>query len=130
MIIRRPNVDKEFTHYLKYFMADQKVPALMQVSQGYQGEYGWGVYFQQGRHRCVLSGMVSGRPAEEALEDVLWTACAEWASSQPRLGECKTQKETFHFAEDCTHFFETHLDSLRDLTGDPVYQTPLRSERN
>jgi hypothetical protein len=116
------NVDKGFTRYLKYFKADQKVAALMQVSQGYQGEYGSGVYFQQGRHRPVLSGTVLGMPAEDALEDILWTACAEWASFQPRLGEPGIHKEAFYFTEDCTHFFELHLDSLHDLTGDPVYQ--------
>jgi hypothetical protein len=102
----------------------------MQISQGYQGEYGWGAFFQQGRDRCVLSGTVSGRPAEEASEDALWTACAEWASFQPRLGRCKTHKEAFYFTEECTHFFDTHLDSLQDLSGDPVYQnaSPFRKE--
>jgi hypothetical protein len=25
----------------------------MQVTKGLQGEYGWGVFFRQGRHRCT-----------------------------------------------------------------------------
>jgi hypothetical protein len=124
------NVDKGFTPYLQYFKPNQEVAALMQISQGYQGEYGWGVFFQQWRHRCVLSGTVSGRPADEALEDVLWTACAEWASFLPRLGECKTHKETFYFTEDCTHFFDIYGGHLHDLSGEPVYQeaSPFRKE--
>jgi hypothetical protein len=109
------NVDKGFTHYLKYFKNNQKVAALMPISRGYQGEYGWGIFFQQGRYTCGLSGTVSGRPAEEALEDVLWTACAEWASFQPRLGECKTHKEMFYFTEECTHFFDVYGGHLHDL---------------
>jgi hypothetical protein len=71
------NAYKGFTHSLKYFKPDRRVAALMQILQGCQGEYGWGVFFQQGRHRYVISGTVSGRPAEEALENALWTACAE-----------------------------------------------------
>jgi hypothetical protein len=124
------NVDKGFTHYLKYFRADQKVSGSMQISQGYQSEYSWAVFFQQGRHRCVLSGTVSGRPAEEALEDVLWTACAEWASFQPRLGEPKIHKETFSFTEACTHFFETYGNQLHDLSGEPMCTnaSPFRKE--
>jgi hypothetical protein len=55
----------------------EPVTADIQVEQGIQGEYGWTVYFEQGRHRCVLAGVISGRPADEALEDVMWKACAE-----------------------------------------------------
>jgi hypothetical protein len=47
------NVDKGFAHYMKYSKADQMVAASMQVSRGYQVEYGLGVYFRKtGRRRA------------------------------------------------------------------------------
>jgi hypothetical protein len=70
------NVDKGFTHCIKHFRNDREVIASIQGEQGRHGEYGWGVCFEQGRHRCILAGSVANRPAEEVWEDTLWTACA------------------------------------------------------
>jgi hypothetical protein len=50
---------------------------------------GWGVLFEQGRHRCLLAGTVSGRPEDEVVEDALWIACAEWANFEPVVGKLK-----------------------------------------
>jgi hypothetical protein len=110
------NVGKGFVHYLKYFKRDQELEALMQVAKGLQGEYGWGVLYQQGRHRCVLTGTIPGRPEEEALEDAMWTACAEWANFEPVVWQPKTHVESFLFTEDCTHFFEGNEQTLHDLS--------------
>jgi hypothetical protein len=52
----------------------------MQIEQGRFGEIGWGVLFEQGPHRCILAGTVSGRTEDEILEDALWVARAEWAN--------------------------------------------------
>jgi hypothetical protein len=46
------NADKGFGHYLKYFRADRPVTAAVRVESGKHSEYGWGVYFEQGGHRC------------------------------------------------------------------------------
>jgi hypothetical protein len=75
------NADKGFVHYLKYFRQDQPVSAAIRVEAVRQGEHVWGVYFEQGRHRMVLSGTVLGTD-EEAIwtawcRGVIWTAgCA------------------------------------------------------
>jgi hypothetical protein len=66
------NVDKGFEHYIKHFRNDLPVTAAMWVEKGHHGEFGWGVYFEQGRHRCVLAGTLANRP-----EDTLWMACVE-----------------------------------------------------
>jgi hypothetical protein len=100
------NVDKGFAHYVSHFKPEELVCAAIQVWQGLQGEYGWEVYFQQGRHRCVLTGVVSGRPAEEALEDAMWKACAEWASFQPARGAEKEHEEHAYGMYGCTHCFK------------------------
>jgi hypothetical protein len=63
------NVDKGSKHYVKYFRSELPVTAAIRVEKGYHGDYGWGVYFEQGRHRCVLAGTVVNRPEEEAWED-------------------------------------------------------------
>jgi hypothetical protein len=56
------NVDKGFEHYIKYFRNYLPVTAAMRVEKGHHGEYGWGVYFEQGRHRCVLAGTLANHP--------------------------------------------------------------------
>jgi hypothetical protein len=80
------NVDKGSQHYIKFFRDELPVTAAIRVEKGHHGDYGWGVYFEQGRHRRVLAGTVVDRPEEEVWEDTLWTACAEWASFEPVLG--------------------------------------------
>jgi hypothetical protein len=54
------NVDNGFVHCLKYFRDDLPVTAAIGVENGRHGEYGWGVYFGQGWHRCILTGTVVG----------------------------------------------------------------------
>jgi hypothetical protein len=87
------NVDKGFMHSVSHFKSTEPVTAAIQVEHGIQGEYGWAVYFEQGRHRCVITGVDSGKPAEEALEDAIWKSCAEWASFQPISGMVKEHVE-------------------------------------
>jgi hypothetical protein len=82
------NVDKGFSHYLKCFRSDQEVTASIRVEQGRHGEYGWGVHFEQGRHRCILPGTVMGTD-----EDAIWTACAELASFEPVLRQPRIHVE-------------------------------------
>jgi hypothetical protein len=65
-----------------------------------------GVYFEQGRHRCGLAGTVANRPKEEAWEDTMWKACAEWASFEPVLGQPKIHKETLFAPDEFTHMFD------------------------
>jgi hypothetical protein len=106
----------------------------MQVAKGLQGEYGWGVFFQQGRHRCVLTGTVSGRPEEEASEDAMWTACAEWANFEPIVRQPKWDSPrhtwTRSCLKDCTHFCEGNEQILHELSGAQLYQeaAPFRKE--
>jgi hypothetical protein len=45
------NVDKGFRHYIKYFRSELPVTAGIRVEKGHHGDYGWGVYFEQGRLR-------------------------------------------------------------------------------
>jgi hypothetical protein len=54
----------------------------------------------------VLTGVDSGRPAEEALEDAIWKACAEWASFQPIPGAAKEHVEQVLGMDSCTFCFE------------------------
>jgi hypothetical protein len=77
------NVDEWLVHYIQQSRNDFPVTATIRVEKGHHGEYGWGVYVEQGRHRCILAGTLVNRPEEEAWEDTLWTACAEWASFEP-----------------------------------------------
>jgi hypothetical protein len=100
------NVDQGFEHYIRHFRNDLPVTAAMRVEKGYHGEYGWGVYFEQERHRCVLAGTVANRPEEEAWEDTLWTACAEWASFEPMIGRPKIHWQTLWAPDEFTHMFE------------------------
>jgi hypothetical protein len=65
----------------------------------------WGVYFEHGRHGCVLAGTVVDRPEEEAWEDTMWTACAEWASFEPVLGRQKYHRETLWAPDEFGHIF-------------------------
>jgi hypothetical protein len=116
------NVDKGFVHYLTYFRHDrEEVAASMQIEEGHLGEVGWGVFFEQSRHRCMLAVTISGRPEEEIVEDALWVACAEWVNFEPVVGNPKVHKEKFYFPEICTHFFEQ--DELGDLSGTTSYQS-------
>jgi hypothetical protein len=100
------NVDKGFVHYIERFRNDFPVTAAIRVDKGHHGEYGWGVYFEQGRHRCILAGTLANRREEEAWEDTLWTACAEWASFEPVLGQHKIHQEILWIPDEFTHIFE------------------------
>jgi hypothetical protein len=99
------NVDKGFQHYIKYFRDELPVTAALRVEKGHHGDYGWGVYFEQGRHRCVLAGTVVDRPEEEAWEDTMWTACAEWANFEAVLGRQKFHRETLWAPDEFGHIF-------------------------
>jgi hypothetical protein len=59
------NVDRGFAHYIGHFKPDQPVEASFGIEKGVNGDYGWGVHFPQGRHRCVLAGVLSRRPESE-----------------------------------------------------------------
>jgi hypothetical protein len=96
------NVDKGFVHFIEQFRNDRAVTASRRVEKGHQGEYGWGVYFEQGRHRCILAGTLSNRPGE----DELWTASAEWANFEPVLGQLKIHQERLWTPEEFAHIFE------------------------
>jgi hypothetical protein len=60
------SVDKGFMQYIKYFRNDREVTASIRIESGRHGEYGWGVYFEQGRHRCILAGTIVGND-EDAI---------------------------------------------------------------
>jgi hypothetical protein len=100
------NVDKGFQHYVKYFRDELPVTAAVRIEKAHHGEYGWGVYFEQGRHRSVLAGTLANRSVEEAWEDTMWTACAEWASFGPVLGQSKIHREILWAPDEFTHIFE------------------------
>jgi hypothetical protein len=99
------NVDKGFRHYIKYFRSELPVTAAIRVEKGHHGDYGWGVYFEQGRHRCVLAGTLVDRPEEEIWEDAMWTACAAWATFEPILGQPKIHQETLWTPDEFGHIF-------------------------
>jgi hypothetical protein len=124
------NVDKGFVHFVKHFRNDREVTAAIQVSEGRHGEYGWGVYFEQGRHRSILAGTVANRPDEEAWEDALWIACAKWACFEPVLGQPKVHQEKLWTAADFTGVFQ-EWESLGDPSCIQAYQTasPYRKEQ-
>jgi hypothetical protein len=121
------NIDKGFAHYLKYFRLDREVRASIQIEKGHFGEVGWGVLFEQGRHRCLLARTVSGKPEDEAVEDALWIACAEWANFELVVGKPKVHQETCFFTEYFTHFSEGDP-NLRNMSGTQWYQeaSPFR----
>jgi hypothetical protein len=100
------NVDKGFVRYISSFRNDLPVTAVIRAEKGHQGEYGWGAYFEQGRHRCILAGTVANRPVDEAWDDRLWTACAEWVSFMPRLGQPKIHVERLGTPDEFAHIFE------------------------
>jgi hypothetical protein len=91
---------------IERFRNDIPVTDALKVEKGHHEQYGWGVYFEQGRHRCILAGTVSKRPKDEAWEDTLWTACAEWASFMPRLGQPKIHQENPWTPDEFKHIFE------------------------
>jgi hypothetical protein len=100
------NVDKGFEHYIKHFRKEIPVTASIRIEKGHHGEYGWGVYVGQGRHRCILAGMVANRPEEETWGDTLWTACAELASLEPILGQSLRHVERPWTPDEFKHIFE------------------------
>jgi hypothetical protein len=99
------NVDKGFQHYIRFFRDELPVTAAIRVEKGLHGYYGWGVYFELGRHRCALAGTVVDRPEEEVWEDAMWMAVAEWASFEPKLGQPKIHQETLWAPDEFTHIF-------------------------
>jgi hypothetical protein len=99
------NVDKGFRHYIKYFRSELPVTAAIRVEKGHHGDYGWRVYFEQGRHRCVLAGTLVDRPEEEIWEDTMWMACAAWATFEPILGQPKIHQETLWTPDEFGHIF-------------------------
>jgi hypothetical protein len=121
-------VDKGLTHFIRSFRNDQEVIASIQVEQGRHGEYGWGVYFEQGRHRCVLTGTVSGRPREKAEEDAIWTACAEWARFDPIPWQGKVHQENLWIPDSVTGAF-LEWDNLGDLSSTGMYQQATQSQK-
>jgi hypothetical protein len=54
----------------------------------------------------VLAGTLANRPEEEAWENTLWMACAEWASFEPRLGQSKIHREVVWIPDEFGHIFE------------------------
>jgi hypothetical protein len=82
-------------HYLKYFRNDREVMASIRIERGRHGEFGWGVHFEHGRHRCILAGTVVGSD-----EDAIWTACAEWANFEPVPGQVKIHVEKLWTPDD------------------------------
>jgi hypothetical protein len=68
-------------------------------------DYGWGVYFERGRHRCVLAGTLVDRPEDEAWEDAMWTACEAWANFEPVLGQPKIHRETLWTPDEFGYIF-------------------------
>jgi hypothetical protein len=99
------NVDEGFRHYIKYFRRELLVTAAIRVEKGHHGDYGWGVYFEQGRHRCVLAGTLVDRPEDEIWEDTMWTACAAWRMFEPILGQPKIHQETLWTPDEFGHIF-------------------------
>jgi hypothetical protein len=99
--------DKGFVHFIRHFKPLQEVAATIWVEKGWQGEHGWAAFIQQGRHRCILSGCLLGRPADEAEEDTAWEA----------LSTCdqKVHNEYLFFPEVFTYVLDTAWDYLHDL---------------
>jgi hypothetical protein len=95
------NVDRGFTHHLKYFRNDLGVTASIRIESGRHGEYGLDVHSEQGHHRCVLAGTVLGTD-----DGAMWTACAEWASFEPVLGQPKIHVEKLWTPDEFAHIFE------------------------
>jgi hypothetical protein len=96
----RPSINKStFTR--------ESPAGLLQLRQrsSHHGEYGWGVYFEQGRHRCILAGSIAEHAEEDALEDAMWTAVAEWASFEPTLGKPKIHRETLWAPDEFGNIF-------------------------
>jgi hypothetical protein len=108
------NADKGFGHHLKYFKPDRTVTAAVRVEAGQHGEYGWGVYFEQGRHRMVLAGLVLGSD-----EEAIWTACAECANFEPVPGQLKVHVEHVWTPDEFGFVFEEAYKGLEEST---VYQ--------
>jgi hypothetical protein len=100
------SADKGFVHFIEQFKKDTGVTASIRVEKGHHGEYGWGVYFEQGRNRCILAGTLANRPEGEAWEDALWTASAELANFEPVLGQNKIHREKLWTPDEFAHIFE------------------------
>jgi hypothetical protein len=114
------NMDKGFSHFVSHYRPYQPVIASFSVEQGLYGEWRWGIFFQQSRHRCIMAGVVSNRPEEEAREDALWTAAPVSASFEPIPGQPKEHPGLPYFPEESTHFFEGN--GLTDLSETELYQ--------
>jgi hypothetical protein len=56
-----------------------------------------------------LAGTVADRPEDEALNDVIWTACAEWANFQPVLGQSKIHQEKLWTPDEFAHVFQEDI---------------------
>jgi hypothetical protein len=97
-----------------HFRLRQDIAASILVEEGLQQEFEWSIFFQQGRHRCILAGVVGNRPEEEGLKDALWTAYSLWANFDLVPGKLKSHPETLFFSEACTNFFEGNQDTLFD----------------
>jgi hypothetical protein len=50
------NIDKGFDRFIRKFNEAEPVS----IQDGLHGEHGWGIYFQQGKRRCVLKGKLFG----------------------------------------------------------------------
>jgi hypothetical protein len=111
------NYDKGFDKFIRKFDPEVEMSALVAVEEGFQGDHGWAVAFQQGSRRCLLLDTADGLSKEEAM----WVALSAWATFQPRHNVPRQKPGTLYYPDEASHIFQGFWDHLGNLPAAPGF---------
>jgi hypothetical protein len=115
--LKTQNYDKGFDKFIRKFNPAQEMSAVVSVKEGFQGDHGWAVAFQQDSRCCLLLDTADSLSKEEAM----WVALSAWASFQPRRNLPRTKPGTLYYPDEASHVFQDFWNHLGNLPAAPGF---------
>jgi hypothetical protein len=115
--LKTQNYDKGFDKFIRKFDPSEEMSALVSVEEGFQGDHGWSVAFQQGPRRCLLLDTTDGLSKEESM----WLALSAWATFEPRHKSRRQVPGTLYYPDEASHIFQDFWDHLGNLPEAPGF---------
>jgi hypothetical protein len=115
--LKTQNYDKGFDKFIRKFNPKREMSAVVAVEEGFQGDHGWAVVFQQEPRRCLLLDTADGLTKEEAM----WVALSSWATFQPRQNTPRSKPGKLHYQDEASHVFQAFWDHLGNLPPAPGF---------